>query len=323
MVAPYDIEILGFHLSDPKLGNKVPDIKVGGQKIPLSAISLQQDRIQIKLPSAIRDAVRFGDTTCSPREGFPIELTVFSSNDSGWWKLWKAKEVSLAFRSFVLPAPDYFTADVTYDGNMNTHVDQPHTYSHTSGNITMGCEESKSTIVPFTVPVGAAALQCSASWVETSNLKASSQNCAVGGNVVTGTGSATGLDRDCYVVGQVIGWVFGERNVCNCRGGGSGKLQISGTYNTTENSSTLLKNVSAGSFSYPGKSEANYSLPNDSSVSKTAVDVNIHRRECTAQFDHVHIAVPANPHSPASANSEKGFIKAQLINDQMSLKMPE
>ncbi|UCI19917.1 hypothetical protein FJ970_02795 [Mesorhizobium sp. B2-1-8] len=312
---PSDVEIFGFHLSDPKLDRKAPQISVSGEQIPDDLISVQEDRIQVQIPDALKEKIGFGNKACDPRKTFQIAIMVFYSIQRGYWPISWSSEKEMKFNANALPGADLYDLKVTYSGTRTTNPLVSHTFSARSGYAAMGCEQTTSAAATYQLPQGAQEIQCSAAWVDTSNIGSSSQNCAVGGLVATGSGSMRGRNKDCIKIPP-----FGP-NVCNCPGGGHGTLQISGTYKVPEPTNEDLTGVEVGAYVLKGGSDVSASLPEDATVIIKKVEVSVARRACEAQLDSISINVP-NANQRLSQTSKLGLFQATLWNGQLNVRKP-
>ncbi|KSV76035.1 hypothetical protein N185_16435 [Sinorhizobium sp. GW3] len=304
---PADIEILGIHLSDPELERKAPIIKVAGEALPASSLSVQEDRIAVQIPEAVKQKVGFGNSPCNPRETFPIELEVFYSITRGYWPIrWRA-ERSMKFNANALPGAQFYDVKLTYSATKDTTSLVDQSYGLRSGYKNMGCEETTSAAVRFEAPSNATEIQCATAWVETSNVGSSSDNCAIGGTVVTATGSMRGRNKDCAL------------GICNCPGGGHGYLQLSGSYRVPATSTSVLKDVPVGTYSMKEGQSLPVSMVLAADLREVRVDAAISRRACSAQLDHIGIAV-SSPASRHQQGSDNGRFEAMLWHGQMTIK---
>jgi hypothetical protein len=312
---PSDVEIFGFHLSDPKLDRKKPWINVGDQQIPENLMSVQEDRIQIQLPDSLKEKIGFGNKACDPRKTFPIAMIVFYSVNRGFWPVSWSSEKEMKFNANALPGADLYDIKVKYSGVRTTTPIVSHPFSARSGYAAMGCEQTTTAAATYQMPEGAQEIQCSAAWVDTSNIDSSSQNCAVGGLVATGSGSMRGRNKDCVKIPP-----FGP-NVCNCPGGGHGTLQISGTYKVPEPRNENLDGIDVGAYVLKGGSDVSTSLPTDVTVAIKKVDVSVARKACETQLDSISINVPA-ANQKLSQTSNSGLFQATFWNGQLNVKKP-
>lgn len=267
----------------------------------------------------MKKVIGFGNAPCSPRKTFPVSVQVFYGKSNGIWPFRWTTETSTSFNANALPGSELYDVEVDYDGLRTTNSMRAENFNTTSGNVAVGCEESAGTVHAFQAPSNATELNCSAGWVNGSNLKGQSQNCVVGGTSASATGSITGLDRNCYIVGQTLGWIFSRRNVCNCPGGGSGQLQISGSFKVPETKVEQLSKIPVGPYVRAEGRALFLTLPSDSSVKKSIVRVRFKRKGCPAEFDAITINMAENRNLGLIQTSLKGHFKVNLRSDQMTI----
>ncbi|WP_156384837.1 hypothetical protein [Rhizobium sp. Leaf453] len=309
---PADLEVLGLHLSDPELDRKLPVVKVAGETLPSESLSVQEDRIAIQIPDKVKQKIGFGNGPCNPRSTFPIELEVFYSIPRGLWPIkWNA-EKSMKFNANALPGAQFYDVRLTYNGTKTTTSLVDQSYSLRSGYKNMGCEETTSASARFEAPANATEIQCNTAWVDSSNVGSSSDNCAIGGTVVTATGSMRGRNRDCIGGGLVP-------KVCNCPGGGHGYLQLSGTYKVPSTTNSELKEVAIGTYTFREGNSLPVSLSLDSQVRNPQVDATISRRACSTSLDHIRISI-TSPTLRYQQGSDNGRFEALLWNGQITIK---
>lgn len=216
----YDLEFLGFNLTDEALKFKHPHIVVGGFDVPDTNVSVQEDRVQVVLPQDIKSKIEFRGNFCDPPSPFSATMTIFYKTNKHILFVPIGKEAQVPFTAFSMPGPDAVLAKVTYSGMQHSADDVTQQFQAVASQVNFGCESSQPGNIAFTAPIGATQINCNASWINTSNVKNHSQSCSVGGNVVTASGSITGLDK------QRISFPGGS--VANCPGGGHGQLQVTG-----------------------------------------------------------------------------------------------
>ena len=110
---------------------------------------------------------------------------------------------------------DKYTLQITLTG-VRRHT-EPATiqFRTSSGQLNVGCGDSASTSVSWSIPLGAREIHPQAMWANTDNVKSQSQQASVQGNMAVASGAISGQDRQ---------WTG------NCPGGGHGELVLSGTY---------------------------------------------------------------------------------------------
>lgn len=316
-----DLELLGLNLTDPKLDFKQPAITVAGQPIPKGNISIQENRIQIVLPEAIKAKVGFTDDYCKPPSSFAASMQVFYKTTRKLLFIPIKRETSVTFNAFALAGKESYVATTDYSGTLTTKTDETKTFSTKSGQVTYGCEENNSGGVSYTLPDGAAQVQCAAGWVDLSNTKTQSASCAVGGATVTASGTVRGRDRECIVSdvlsGGLIKVIVGRNTACNCPGGGHGALLLQGTYHVSQ---TLQSQ-----FSTPGKpqrflEEAQLPIPSDDAKRVEKISVTIKRPQCNAVLDDVSMELPKEKPAIATQTSANGLFKATYRSEALHLE---
>lgn len=317
---PADIEILGFLFSDDRLKFKKPVVKVGGQVIDAKFVSVQDDRVQVQIPDPLKKTIGFGNSPCNPRTTFPVSIDVYYAIPKGFWPIEWNSEKEVGFNANALAGSDRFDVVVTEDGSRTNVSQRVDTFTQVSGNVTVGCEEGGNGAVRYDMPANASEINCSAAWVNTDNLKSTSQSaCAVGGTTASATGTLQGLDRDCVpIVGGILR-IFTGQYSCNCRGGGHGHLQISGNYKVPVTNVQPFTGSEAGKYVMVN-GRLSGTLATDSALKRTKIAISIRRSGCTADYDHVSIVVPENQLLAVTQSSEKGQFKATFRNGQLTVE---
>ena len=326
--SPTDIVLLGFMLTDQHIGGKRPVVAVASQAIDSKYISVQEDRIEVQLPNDLKEKINLKGGFCKPRQSFPIGVTVFYSQKRGVWPFTWRTEREMHFNANAVAEIIKFEYRVDFDGARSDKELVAQSFENQSGSVSAGCTETANANAVFNAPEGAVELNCTASWVSTSHIKGSSQNCVPAGNTVTATGSITGKDRECAVrdvvswasggfLGGLVSSVIGQETLCNCPGGASGKLQISGTYKMPKTTVTQIVGKSLGIYSVREGMAANISLPIDTAVTKKLVRVEVRRKGCDQIVDNIHINLAATPILAVDQISQNGLFKATLRNDQL------
>jgi hypothetical protein len=312
---PSDIELLGFHWTDPKI-SKNPVISVGGDLVPPNLVSVREDRVEVQIPDSTKHKIGFGNLPCDPRKTFPISIKVFDTEAKGFWPIQWSSEREFDFNANALPGAQLFDVKVGYSGTRSTQALQAVSYSQKSGWIGAGCEETNNASVRYEAPAGATEIQCAAAWVDTAGVKSVSQNCAVGGAIITAAGSITGRDRQCL---PGIGGLFGRKSTCNCPGGAHGWLQVAGSFKVPMTTTEQIHNASVGEYALREGSSASVTLPFDSTVVLASVAINISKKQCPTEYDRIDINAPGNPVQQVNQNSENGFFSSTLWNNQLTV----
>jgi hypothetical protein len=297
------------------LNGKKPTVVVAGATMPDDKVSVRYDRLHIQIPDEVKKQIGFGNDACSPRRTFPIQMKAFYGRKEGIWPFRSIVEKEFPFNANALAGAELFSMVVRIaEAQRQSKVDQVTRFSNESSQKSVGCEESNNGLVRLALPDGAKEVQCNSVWVDTKNLKKSSDNCAVGGSIVTGTGSITGRDRDCYLVGEL----FGRKNTCNCKGGGRGKLRISGEYKSTIELNATIKNMAVDEFDF--EDDVDITLPADPSLKLIRLSAIVKRRGCEKEHDSIELQVPAVDTQTVQQSSKKGLFSGEYRGHQLRIQ---
>jgi hypothetical protein len=118
------------------------------------------------------------------------------------------------------------------------------------------------------------------------------------------TGTISGLDKQCV---PLIG--------CNCPGGGHGSLQVYGTYVLDTSVTTPFHDERAVVHVNP----THISIPSETILALSNVEIQITRRGCSEVLDTIHIAVPSDQNKVIQATSAKGYFSATLQPGQIDI----
>lgn len=315
-----DLELLGLNLTDPKLDFKAPVVKVAGEVVPSANISVQEDRVQVILPEAIKAKVGLRENYCAPRASFPVSLQSFFKTDRSFIFIDLGKETSITYNAFALPSPEVFLANVSFSGVTRSQSDSTESFKNKSGEVTVGCEEDRGGTVSVTLPDRAKEVTCKWDWVDPANIKNRSANCVVAGSTVSATGTITGLDRDCVVSdilgGGLIKVIVGRKTACNCRGGGHAWLQITGTYKVEQAvEGPFAETVPPKRFS----DILDIPIPSDTSRQIRSIEGEISRPMCQRALDHFKMNLPNEPTTVTSASSDNGLFAITYRNERLNI----
>ena len=131
-------------------------------------------------------------------------------------------------------------------------------FSVRSGQLNVGCGDSASTSVSWTLPPGAREVNESASWQRADGLKNNAQSVVVQGSVVIATGSISGQDRQ---------WTG------NCPGGGHGELVLTGSYVIDQPASSEAISLPAFQGQVSPGAQTDVDLPGTAWISDLSVEI--------------------------------------------------
>jgi hypothetical protein len=113
------------------------------------------------------------------------------------------------------PIREPATLQVIFDGKQVTVERATIPFRISSGQINVGCNESRSTQAQLIAPPNATNIVANAHWENFNNVRSQNASAPIQGTTITATGQISGLARE---------WTG------NCPGGGHGELILSGTY---------------------------------------------------------------------------------------------
>jgi hypothetical protein len=112
-----------------------------------------------------------------------------------------------------------YSINATVNGTIrSTSVSEPKTFTVSSGQANVGCNDTRSVNATWSLPPGAVEVQATAEWQSANNIRSQSQIVKFTPTVVVAEGIISGRERN----------FFG-----NCEGGGHGELVLKGTYRVT------------------------------------------------------------------------------------------
>jgi hypothetical protein len=237
---PWDLQILGFRMSDDALKFKKPVVRVNNTVIPDSQVSVQQDRVQILLPDALKSASGLKAGACAARKPMSVSIDVFYNVNKGFWIVPWNSEQETTFNANTIVGQDRFDVTLLIDGIRTTHAQQTNSFSTKPKYSSVGCGQSQSDGDSFVLPPDATQINCRGQWVDTAAI----HNQAVGictaggpgGTTVTVNGTYSGQDKQCAL------------GLCNCPGGGHASLQMVGTYVTKTTSKNSFQGIVVGHY---------------------------------------------------------------------------
>jgi hypothetical protein len=208
---PDDIQILGFFLVDPEL-KEDPELWIDGTKLT-SGVSSLFDRIQIQLPSALKDRLKFANTACEPRQTFNLWMRVFYNKRRGLWPATWPQRAFFDKNLTASPGEIQFEITILKSGITNTTGPVDEAFRVESPNFNWGCEQNASNHADFNVPVGHTIIEKSAGWADLGG-RWENHGCSVSdtGGKVVGECHVRGGNKTCFL------------GACDCPGGGHGRV---------------------------------------------------------------------------------------------------
>jgi hypothetical protein len=306
---PNDIVISGYHLVDQRLGNKKPDIQiaVAGKTYNISKdhpedIAVQFNKIQITLPEDLKKAIRIDNLPCEPMRLFHLTGTVYYKSPVAYGLV--NLDRTFDFNANVSPGERLYAMKVFIDGARTALQPVQSDFSVASGEQQVDCDASTSTAIQWSGPAEAKQINPRSEWINTNNVRENNSTPASTGTTATASGTIYGLHKQC-----------GPFNICNCPGGGHGNLHLFGTYVVDKLQTTPFHDERSVVHVNP----THISIPSETVLALTSVDIQITRKGCAQVLDTIHIAVPADQNKVVQATSANGFFVATLQPGQIDV----
>jgi hypothetical protein len=294
--ATFDLEFLGFNLKD-RILQKDPDVKVDGEAIPAHLVAVLQDRVQVRLPDALRDRLHLRNEPCLPRRPFPVELTVYYRKPN--WLFpdsWLPSQRRVPLYGQALPSGRGVEITARLFGTRLQTVEEVRPISAPPSGVNVGCEGGANASASFQLPEGAYEVVPACRWTNISNVRHHECSAAVAGNQVTATGVVHGLDKVFF----------------NCPGGGHGQLELHGSYKVRVPLTQAVENESAGQTVLRAHAPVKMSLPSETSLSLSRVLLDFVHEKCGQSHDEVALNAPENPNQTVTQASRHGRYEATL-----------
>lgn len=308
----FDVELMGFNLTSKDRGFKRPLVFVGNDAIPEKNISVQEDRVQVMLPAAIKEKIGFRQDHCSPPRPFSVSMTVLFRATKHFLLVPIGKDVESTFNAFALTEPDTVIATVLTSGVSRTEANKSMTFSQRGSYASVGCEEGQSGTAVANLSDKATEIACTAQWVDTSNIKNQTASCAVGGTNVTASGTVSGRDRNCFaadiISGGLLSRVVGKKTVCDCPGGGHATLVVSGTYKVPETKVEPFADTQGQPVRFLDNFDS--SIPSNQTREVQIVDIKFRRPSCDKDLDVVQLKLPTDSMAIGKQTSQNGLFSA-------------
>lgn len=318
----FDLELMGFNLTNKDRGFKRPLVFVGNDAVPDKNISVQEDRVQVLLPQAVKDKIGFRLDSCMPPRPFSVSMTVFFRSTKHFLLVPFGKDVESTFNAFALTEPDAVVATVLTSGVSRTEANQAMTFSQRGSYASVGCEEGQSGSAVANLSDKATEIACSAQWVDTRNIKNQTASCAVGGTNVTASGTISGRDRNCFVAdivsGGLLSRIVGKKTVCDCPGGGHATLVVSGTYKVPETKVEPFQDTQGQLVRFLDNFDS--SVPSGQAREVQAIDIRFRRPSCSKDLDIVQLKVPSDSTAVAKQTSQNGLFTATYRAQRLAVE---
>ncbi len=300
---PTELKILGYHLMETQANARPPDVLISGwPSSNLKVVSADFESIVAKVPTNLISKIGHRDTACNPIEPFTLSVHVYFASGilNGFLRL--SSEVILL--APVRTAPPRYEIIAEFTAIPIVAKPDVFPFSVTSSYVDVGCDQTAPMNLVWRIPGGAKVLASQAQWVDTSNVVRETKEVSSTDDVVTAFGSITGLNRQCAIFG-----------ICNCPGGGHGRLTLSGTYSVAnkEPHSVVIQSVI--------QRDSIVHIPFDKEWALTDLKIGIKRNGCDQVFDRVSISVGHASERELAATSLEGYFAVRVDSDSVSVHM--
>ena len=294
--ATFDLEFLGFNLKD-RILQRDPEVKVDGESIPPPLVAVLHDRVQVRLPDALRDRLQLRNEPCLPRRPFPVELTVYYRQPNRVLPdTWFPSQRRVPLYGQALPSGRGIEIKASLSGTRVQPVEEARPINPpASGQVNVGCEGSANASASFQLPEGAYEVVPTCRWTNTSNLSHQECAAAVTGSQVTATGLVRGLNKT---------WLG------DCPGGGHGQLELQGSFKIRVTQSQAVENESAGATILTARTPVRLSLPSEPTLVLSRVHLDFAHEKCAQNHDEVALNAPENPNLAVTQNVTDGPLRS-------------
>jgi hypothetical protein len=298
---PSDIVIYGYRLVDPYY-NLPPTVLYNRQELPASSVELdlRDQRIDVELPDAVKQAVNFAPSACSPRPDFTLRVRSIFALKHGFWPIVWRTQVESNSDVVALPTPIMFTASVV--ANTETTETSAATQDFDQSKVAEAeCGETKTVELTIPLPAGASDIKCSTKWIDATGAGKTTGRCAVEGQGV-------------HAVGQLIGGpkVCSPEKQCTCAVPAQAWFGAYGTYVVRDATPELKSETMGKTLTFPagGVAEASIAAPGGQALQH--LDLPVTRRGCSTVVDKIGVAIGQDPDQEYEGISASGVFRASF-----------
>jgi hypothetical protein len=306
----YDLDLLGFNLTDPDLDLKVPVIAVNGSVVPPDGVSVEDDRVKVRLPATLKDELGLTGGYCTARAPLTVSMEVYHGKRRGIWPIRWVDEWSVPFKAFVPPSPSRYEASLSVTGTTATTTAKPVDFKDETSAVIASCDETRDQTLSYALPNDAYDVHCSADWEIHRSARSKRASCNVIGTTAVATGTLRGIREQC--VNTPLG------RVCNCDHSSKGFLKMRGSYKVPE--TTMTPYVSAAPRLVDFESMLSSSLGVPSNTRLQLISVTIRRKGCADVIDTIEAALPADPNLKVVQSSAHGDFELTYSLGQIELR---
>jgi hypothetical protein len=295
-----ELVIFGYHLVDSDMS---PVVTVAGIPVPRASVTADFTKIVVRLPQAAIHNAGYLNTPCEPLKSFELLVHVSFLSKPFWSVFSFRRETELSLKTRA-PSPRFdFVLELTGVPKVQTAQTIPLVTS--SPYVQVNCEQTSTTVVQWQAPPDTKVTQPpQPRWVETNNVRNATQSISGGGTSYVAYGSISGNDKQCAIF-----------NICNCPGGGHGRLILEGFYSPDN----LSRSLNFQQTSKVGE-RTQIKIPSRSDWTLSHLVIHIARKDCREELDRLEL----NSNDLAgdrSIPSIKGLFRVQTIDGVITLQV--
>jgi len=284
--------IFGYHLKEPRSGDRNPDVTIGNTTIRGEALDADFSKVVIHLTPSLRRSMGLGYTSCDPMRSSTISLHTYSA--SGFLaNLLHTTDDTLA--TPLAAPPPQFEFLIEELGTSKVRTAQSFPFSIASPYVSVGCDDAATTTVAWQAPENAEVSGVNAQWRDLNNVRSQTQSVIPSGRNYLATGSIAGVGKQCFL------------GICNCPGGGHGVLVLSGTYQVPDSGTRTFSTRQPAR----GSELVQVKVPSQDTWTLDRLVIRVTRKDCETELDRLEVAasdlVPGR-----DLPSAKGIFHAQL-----------
>jgi hypothetical protein len=303
----HDIVIYGFRIVDP-FYKIAPVVSYSRSELPASDVVVQDDRIDVTLPDAVKAAVHFAPPPCLSRPSFGLRIrSVYAEAFGRWPIIWRSQVVSNV-DFYALPTPVFYSATITANAETTSANSTSVDFRQRASLTVADCERTASSDILLPLPGNARDVTCSAAWVDTSSANRVTSRCSVEDGKVHAVGAISGGSKICS-----------PEKLCTCSSQAQGWLEASGTYHIVETTSRMQVEADFAPLTFPagGVAHGRIALGDDQKLRH--VSLALTRRACPTSVDSVDLQVGDDPEGKATGVSKTGAFRASIQGGMVTI----
>jgi len=287
--------ILGYHLVDPTIGNRPPTVTVAGEAIDSHVIAADFGKVVVQLPDSLIQKLGYKNSACNPLRPFDVRAKVFfpSSGLARVLRITSEADYAVSIR----PPSMFYDVSVEATGDPSSTPRRVIPFSAISQYVAVGCDQTVSATVSWSIPPNSRILDSRTRWIETDNVRNTTQAITQNGTAILAFGTISGLDKQCALFG-----------ICNCPGGGHGRLFLEGTAASTVPPDFTTQQTARGG------AEIEVKMPPNEEWTLRRMTVRAARKGCSTELDRIDLQNPDPRVAAQGLSSLKGIFRLRITD---------